>query len=131
MQTVYSLRYADVHAVPFKPDYFFSTAGATVGINSSFAYDHGYDSPNIDVTWAAMAGPGVAVRGLDGPQPADGNQAIGPELDPHGAAGQHGRHLGRGDRPAADLALAGGAAATTTRPTATSSRRRWRIHRLR
>ncbi len=62
-----------------KPDYFFSTSGPNVSINSSFAYDHGYYSPNIDVTWVGMAGPGVAARGVDGPQPADGNQAHDPE----------------------------------------------------
>jgi hypothetical protein len=62
-----------------KPDYFFSTSGPPVSINSSFAYDHGYYSPNIDITWVGMAGPGVAARGVDGPQPADGNQAHDPE----------------------------------------------------
>ena len=36
---------------------------------------------------------------------AGGRQpAVGPELDAHRAAGQHGRHLGRGDRPAPDPA---------------------------
>jgi hypothetical protein len=50
-----------------------------VSINSGFAYDHGYYSPNIDITWVGMAGPGVAARGVDGPQPADGNQAHDPE----------------------------------------------------
>jgi hypothetical protein len=64
-----------------KGDYFFSTTGPNVGINTSFAYDHGYYSPNIDVTWVGMAGPGVAVRGVDGPQPADGNQAHDPEAN--------------------------------------------------
>jgi hypothetical protein len=64
-----------------KGDYFFSTSGPNVSINSSFAYDHGYYSPNIDNTWVAMAGPGVAVRGVDGPQPADGNQAHDPEAN--------------------------------------------------
>ena len=51
-----------------KPDYFFSTTGANVSINSSFAYDHGYYSPNIDVTWVGIAGQGVAVNGVDGPR---------------------------------------------------------------
>ncbi|HEY5660540.1 MAG TPA: hypothetical protein VIR59_07115 [Gaiellaceae bacterium] len=64
-----------------KGDYFFSTTGPNVSINTSFAYDHGYYSPNIDVTWVGMAGPGVAVRGVDGPQPADGNQAHDPEAN--------------------------------------------------
>ena len=60
------------------PDYFFSTTGPNVSINSSFAWDHGYYSPNIDITWGAFAGPGVARTGVDGPQPADGNEAQDP-----------------------------------------------------
>jgi hypothetical protein len=60
------------------PDFFFGTSGPNVAVNSSFAYDHGYYSPNIDVTWAAFAGPGVAVRGVDGPQPAQGNESNDP-----------------------------------------------------
>jgi hypothetical protein len=60
------------------PDYFFSTTGANVSINSSFAWDHGYYSPNIDITWGALVGPGVAHRGVDGPQPAGGNEASDP-----------------------------------------------------
>ncbi len=60
------------------PDYFFGTTGANVAQNPSFAWDHGYYSPNIDVTWAGIAGPGVARRGVDGPQPAGGNEAHDP-----------------------------------------------------
>jgi hypothetical protein len=60
------------------PDYFFGTSGPNVAINPAFAYDHGYYSPNINVTWAAFTGPGVAVRGVDGPQPAEGNQPSDP-----------------------------------------------------
>jgi hypothetical protein len=62
-----------------KGDYFFSTSGPNVSIFSNFAYDHGYYSPNIDITWVGMAGPGVANHHVDGPQPADGNQAHDPE----------------------------------------------------
>jgi predicted transcriptional regulator len=62
-----------------KGDYFFSTTGAPVSFNSNFAYDHGYYSPNIDITWVGMAGPGVAHNEVDGPQPIDGNQAHDPE----------------------------------------------------
>src|SRR6478609_5645379 len=62
-----------------KGDYFFGTTGAPVSINSSFAWDHGYYSPNIDITWVGMAGPGVAVHHVDGPQPADGNESHDPE----------------------------------------------------
>jgi hypothetical protein len=66
-----------------KPDYFFSfsTKPGTpnISINPAFAYDHGYYSPNIDVTWVGFAGKGVAVNGVDGPDPADGNQPSDPE----------------------------------------------------
>jgi hypothetical protein len=62
-----------------KGDYFFSSTGPNVSINSSFAWDHGYYSPNIDVTWVGMVGPGVAVNGVDGPQPAGGNESNDPE----------------------------------------------------
>jgi hypothetical protein len=78
MQTRDPLRTPTYTLFP-KPDYFFSTSGQNVSINSSFAYDHGYYSPNIDVTWVGMAGKGVAVNGVDGPEPADGNQPSDPE----------------------------------------------------
>ena len=78
LQTADPLRTPTYTLFP-KPDYFFSTTGDNVSINSSFAYDHGYYSPNIDVTWVSMAGPGVAARGVDGPPPAGGNQAHDPE----------------------------------------------------
>jgi hypothetical protein len=80
MQTSDPLRLPTYSLFP-KGDYFFSTSGPNVSINNGFAYDHGYYSPNIDVTWAAVAGPGVAVRGVDGPQPVDGNQAHDPEAN--------------------------------------------------
>jgi len=60
------------------PDYFFGTSGPNVAVNSAFAYDHGYYSPNIDITWAGIVGPGVAVHGLDGPGPTGGNQSHDP-----------------------------------------------------
>jgi hypothetical protein len=78
MQTADPLRFPTYSIFP-KPDYFFSTTGPNVSINSSFAYDHGYYSPNIDITWAAIAGPGVAVNGVDGPSPEQGNQPHDPE----------------------------------------------------
>ncbi len=78
MQTVDPLRFPTYTLFP-KPDYFFSTSGPNVGINNGFAYDHGYYSPNIDVTWVGIAGKGVKVGGVDGPQPADGNQPTDPE----------------------------------------------------
>jgi hypothetical protein len=78
MQTADPLRTPTYTLFP-KGDYFFSTTGPNVSINNGFAYDHGYYSPNIDVTWVAMAGRGVSVRGVDGPQPAEGNQPSDPE----------------------------------------------------
>jgi len=60
------------------PDYFFSTSGPNVSFNNGFAYDHGYYSPNIDITWAGIAGPGATVRGVDGPGPAGGNESQDP-----------------------------------------------------
>ncbi|MFL5912820.1 MAG: hypothetical protein ACJ768_19920 [Gaiellaceae bacterium] len=78
MQTIDPLRTPTYTLFP-KPDYFFSATGPNVSINSSFAYDHGYYSPNIDITWVGIAGKGVAVNGLDGPEPAQGNQPSDPE----------------------------------------------------
>jgi hypothetical protein len=79
MQTRDPLRFPTYTLFP-KPDYFFSASGSpNVSIFSNFAYDHGYYSPNIDVTWVAMAGKGVAVNGVDGPEPEDGNQPSDPE----------------------------------------------------
>jgi len=77
MQTSDPLRTPTYTLFPM-PDYFFSTTGANVSINNGFAYNHGYYSPNIDVTWSSLVGPGVAVRGVDGPQPAAGNQPSDP-----------------------------------------------------
>ncbi|HEY2543148.1 MAG TPA: hypothetical protein VGH92_08850 [Gaiellaceae bacterium] len=78
MKTVDPLRFPTYTLFP-KPDYFFSTSGANVSINSGFAYDHGYYSPNVDVTWVGIAGKGVKVGGVDGPQPQNGNQVTDPE----------------------------------------------------
>jgi hypothetical protein len=60
------------------PDYFFGTSGPNVSINPAFAYDHGYYSPNIDITWVGMVGPGVAKNGVDGPGPTGGNESQDP-----------------------------------------------------
>ena len=77
LQTADPLRTPTYTIFP-KGDYFFSAAGPAVTLNARFAWDHGYYSPNIDVTWVAMAGPGVANRGVDGPEPAQGNEANDP-----------------------------------------------------
>jgi hypothetical protein len=61
------------------PDYYFSTSGSpNVQIDPQYAWNHGYYSPNIDVTWVAFTGPGVARRGVDGPGAAGGNEAQDP-----------------------------------------------------
>src|SRR6476619_1341020 len=78
MQSIDPLRFPTYTLFP-KPDYFFSTSGSPVSIFSNFAYDHGYYSPNIDVTWVGLAGKGVQVNGLDGPEPDEGNQPSDPE----------------------------------------------------
>src|SRR4051794_28049112 len=77
MQTNDPLRTPTYSIFPM-PDYFFSTSGANVSFNNGFAYDHGYYSPNIDVTWAAIAGPGVVNNGVDGPGPTGGNESQDP-----------------------------------------------------
>ena len=93
MQTADPLRTPTYTIFP-KPDYFFGTSGANVAINSGFAYNHGYYSPNIDVTWAAIAGPGVAVR-VDGPRnrrPPATSRTI--PTAQHRATGEHRRNVG-------------------------------------
>jgi hypothetical protein len=77
MQTADTLRTPTYTLFP-KPDYFFGTTGPNVAINASFAYNHGYYSPNIDITWAGIVGPGVARNGIDGPDPAGGNESHDP-----------------------------------------------------
>jgi hypothetical protein len=77
MQTADRLRTPTYTLFP-KPDYFFSTSGPNVTPNSSFAWNHGYYSPNIDITWVGIVGPGVANRGVDGPGPSGGNEANDP-----------------------------------------------------
>jgi hypothetical protein len=78
MQTADPLRTPTYTIFP-KPDYYFGTSGPNVQITPRYAWNHGYYSPNIDVTWAGIVGPGVAANGVDGPQPAEGNQASDPE----------------------------------------------------
>jgi hypothetical protein len=77
MQTNDPLRTPTYSIFPM-PDYFFATSGANVQYNNGFAYDHGYYSPNIDITWAAITGPGVKVSGVDGPGPRGGNESRDP-----------------------------------------------------
>jgi hypothetical protein len=77
LQTADPLRMPTFTIFP-KPDYYFATSGPNVTITGRYGYNHGYYSPNIDVTWVGMAGPGIAARGVDGPSPADGNQPQDP-----------------------------------------------------
>jgi len=81
MQTNDPLRTPTYSIFPV-PDYFFNTfskpGDPPVVFNNGFAYDHGYYSPNIDITWVGMVGPGVANNGVDGPGPAGGNESQDP-----------------------------------------------------
>ena len=77
MQTNDPLRTPTYSIFPM-PDYFFGTSGPNVTYNNGFAYDHGYYSPNIDITWVGMVGPGVVHNGIDGPGPAGGNESQDP-----------------------------------------------------
>ena len=72
-----------------KPDYYFdpavpacagsaNPAADCVAVNSKFAWNHGYYSPDIDITWSSFAGPGVRRDGVDGPSPANSPAAGGP-----------------------------------------------------
>jgi hypothetical protein len=77
MQTADPLRTPSYTMFPV-PDYFFATTGPNVSVNPGFAYNHGYYSPNIDVTWSSFAGPGVAAHGIDGPTPEQSNESQDP-----------------------------------------------------
>ena len=77
MQTNDPLRTPTYSIFPM-PDYFFSTSGPNVSFNNGFAYNHGYYSPNIDITWSSVVGPGAAVHGVDGPGPTGGNESHDP-----------------------------------------------------
>ena len=66
-----------------KGDYFFSQGpqnctAPCVSIFSRFAWDHGYYSPNIDITWTGIVGPNVEPRGVDGPDPVHGPAVLDP-----------------------------------------------------
>jgi len=91
-----------------KGDYFFgqgpqNCSAPCVSIFSRFAWDHGYYSPDIDITWTGIVGPNVAARGVDGPDPMHGPRS---RRKRHRAGLQQHRHLGRRDRHPPDHALA-------------------------
>jgi hypothetical protein len=46
-------------------------------ISPGFAWNHGYYAPEVDTTWLGLVGPGVAHRGLDGPDAASGPNSSG------------------------------------------------------
>jgi hypothetical protein len=78
MQTNDPLRTPTYSIFPM-PDYFFgANSGPNVSFNNGFAYDHGYYSPNINITWVGMVGPGVIHNGVDGPGPSGGNESQDP-----------------------------------------------------
>src|SRR5262249_22316186 len=75
-----------------KPDYYFGSTTACTTANQApcawnagsaarFAWNHGYYAPTIDITWVGFAGAGVARRGLDGNQPANGPAVHHPNGD--------------------------------------------------
>ena len=96
-QRILHLETADPQRTPTytlfpKGDYFFDAASPAcststnpqkdcVKINSAFAWDHGYYSPDIDITWSSFVGPGIKKSGLDGPQPADSPAVKSPSGD--------------------------------------------------
>src|SRR5439155_12078882 len=55
-----------------------ATGNPCVTINPRFAWNHGDYAPEIDTTWLGLAGPGVAVKGLDGSGAARGPSSAGP-----------------------------------------------------
>jgi hypothetical protein len=72
-----------------KPDYYFdqttpacatsaNPAADCVKVTTSFAWNHGYYSPDIDITWSSFVGPGVRKLGVDGPRPANSPQVKDP-----------------------------------------------------
>ena len=79
MQTNDPLRTPTYSIFPM-PDYYFGAFGTApnVSFNNGFAYDHGYYSPNINITWVGMVGPGVVNNQVDGPGPTGGNEAQDP-----------------------------------------------------
>ncbi len=73
-----------------KPDYYLDPFGITCGTSTNpaadcvkvtppFAWNHGYYSPDIDITWSSFVGPGVKRLGVDGPRPADSPQVKDPD----------------------------------------------------
>jgi hypothetical protein len=77
-----------------QPDYYFDPTFPKCGSSTDpatdcastfahYAWNHGYYSPDVDITWAGIVGPGVTNKGLLGPDPSHGATAT--------ADGQNGR----------------------------------------
>jgi hypothetical protein len=88
LQTADPQRTPTVTVFP-KPDYYFdpafpSCASSTnpardcAAVFPNFAWNHGYYSPDIDVTWSSFVGPGVRAGGVDGEAAADSPQVRDP-----------------------------------------------------
>ena len=65
-----------------RPDYFLSSgpgacAGSCVTQNPGFAWDAGGYAAEINTNFVGLVGPGVAVRGVDGPSPGAGPNSAG------------------------------------------------------
>jgi len=82
MQTADPLRTPSYTIFP-QPDYYFDPGFPRCGSSTDpatdcastfahYAWNHGYYSPDVDITWAGIAGPGVANVGLLGPDPQHG-----------------------------------------------------------
>ena len=85
-QRILHLQTADPQRTPTftvfpKPDYYFDAtypkcdasitpAADCVAVASKYAWNHGYYSPDIDITWSSFVGPGIRRAGIDGPTPA-------------------------------------------------------------
>ncbi len=93
MQTADPLRTPSYTMFP-QPDYYFDPAFPACGSSTDpatdcastfahYAWNHGYYAPDVDITWAGIVGPGVAKKGLLGPDPSHGATAT--------ADGQNGR----------------------------------------
>ena len=107
MQTADPLRTPTYTLFP-KPDYYFSTSGAERQHQQRVRVQPRLLQPEHRRHLGGARRPGC--RGARGRRPAAGHRATKPH-DPnstqHGAAGEHCRHLGRGDRPAADAVAPG------------------------
>ena len=93
MQTADPLRTPSYTMFP-QPDYYFDPTFPKCGSSTDpatdcattfahYAWNHGYYAPDVDITWAGIVGPGVAKKGLLGPDPSHGATAT--------ADGQNGR----------------------------------------